>query len=490
MRGQHRQRYPDDIDPLIKYSHGLFKVMFPNVVYMYSSPIWHKFSAFVLICGFLLAALPATAQNADRVIIRDSETEAYLQDLTAPLLKGSQLHHGQVNLIIVQSSEINAFVAGGPNIFLYTGLLDETENPGELLGVIAHELGHISGGHLVGIRSALENASYESILGMVLGIGAAVATGNADIANAVIHGTQNIATRRVLAYSRLNENSADQAALSYLNSAGLNPTGLLSFMRKLQSQELVPASQQSEYIRTHPLTANRIEALRVLVEASPFKDKELPASWIERHERMKAKLTGFLHPGRVAWTYRDNDTSVAARYARAIAAYRQNNVEDALAGIDALILKEPQNPYFHEMRGQMLRDFGRVDQAVLSYKKAVDLAPDAGLIRLAYGHALLETAQNRTDYDQAIAQIQRALVREPRSSRAHRWLAIAYGRTDRGGEASRHLAEEALLQRRLEDARHHARAALQALPENSQGWLKARDILNFVDQKEDEGTAR
>jgi predicted Zn-dependent protease len=278
----------------------------------------------------------------------------------------------------------------------------------------------------------------------------------------------------------VNESSADQAAFSYITRAGLNPSGLSSFFKKLEDQELLPASQQSEYIRTHPITRDRIEAVDVLIAKSSLKDKPLPAHWREQHARMKAKLTGFIHPEQTAWAYPAEDRSVAADYARAIAAYRLNDIPTALRGIDDLITAEPGNAYFHELKGQMLVDFSRIEEAIPSYRKAIELMPGAPLLRIALAHALIESGNDKARLQDAVTQLDRALVDEKRSARVHRLLATAHGRLGHENLAKLHLAEEALLQNRLPYAKAQAEAALKGLQVGSSEWIRAKDVLNHI----------
>lgn len=433
----------------------------------------------VFLCLLALAGFgqPAGAQT----LIRDAEIEQYMQGWFEPVFQAAGMNRDQIKVIIVDDPSMNAFVAGGANIFLYTGLIQRTDDPGELIGVAAHELGHIAGGHLIRGREAMENASYESILGTIIGVGAAVLSGNSGAAGAIGTGGAAMAQRRFLSTSRTYESSADQAALRYLNDAGINPTGLLTFMEKLEEEELVPTSQQSEYVRSHPLTRNRVMAIEDGVSRSMVKSKPLPARWIDQHARMKAKLIGFLHPGRVAWTYDDRDRSIPAIYARAIAAYRQNQVKQALSLTDELIKQEPDNPWFHELKGQMLVDFSRVREGIPAYEKALALAPDAALIRIALAHAQIETAKDESaTLKQAITNLKRAHKSEPRSTRVHRLLATAYGRLGNDAAARLHLAEEALLQGKKDYAKTHAEYAAANLPKGTPDWLRAQDILSFI----------
>jgi predicted Zn-dependent protease len=437
------------------------------------------------ICIALLSALfflglstPASAQT----VIRDTEIEAYMQEWFAPIFKAANMDPARVNIILVQDPSINAFVAGGPNIFFYTGLLQKTDGPGEVIGVMAHELGHITGGHLIRGREAMENASYESILGMILGVGAAIATGEGGAAATIGTGASSMAQRSLLKNSRAFESSADQAALKYIDGAGLNPQGLGSFMKKLEGQELRALSRQAEYVQTHPLSRDRFDSIMARVNQSPNKAKPLPASWDEQHKMMIAKLTGFITPQQVVWVYDDRDKSLPAISARAIAAYRLNEVNKALGLADQLLAIEPNNPYFLELKGQMLTDFGRLKEALPYYEKAIAEKPDAGLIRISLAHVQIETAANdAAKLQKAIGNLNAALKTEQRSTRIHRLLATAYGRMGKEGEAKLHLAEEALLQRRNDYAKSQAVAAQRILRKGSVDWVRAGDIINYVE---------
>jgi predicted Zn-dependent protease len=426
-------------------------------------------------------ATPARAQT----IIRDTEIEAYMAEWFAPIFAAAGMSPDQVNIIIVQDSQVNAFVAGGSNIFFYTGLLQKTENPGEVIGVMAHELGHITGGHLIRGREAMEQASYESILGTILGVGAAIATGDGAAAATIGAASSSMASRGFLKYSRTFEASADQAALGFFERAQLNPTGLESFLEKLAGQELLPSSQQSEYVRSHPLTRSRVETVAARTSQSPHRDKPWPQEWVRQHRMMIAKLTGFITPQQVAWKYDDRDNSRESVTARAIAAYRTNDVAKALKLADQLIAMEPQNPYFLELKGQMLMDFGRVKEAVPFYERALAKKPDAGLIRIPLAHAQIESAGNNPAVlKQAIENLKRARESEPRSPRLHRLLATAYGRSGDEPRAKLHLAEEAVLQGRFENALSQAKSAEKGLKQGSADWIRANDIILHVESRE------
>lgn len=422
---------------------------------------------------------PVKAQG----VIRDTEVESYIKTWSAPVLEAADLDTESIDIILIGSNQINAFVAGGNNMFFFTGLLTATSSVGEVIGVFAHELGHIKGGHLIRGREVLENASYQALVSTLLGIGAAILVGDPGVASGIIGLGQGAAAGQFLSHSRVQESSADQAALTYLEDAGINPSGFRSFLQKLESQEVLPASQQVEYIRTHPLTRKRIDDVSTRIDTSEFATIDYPPEWVDQHARMKAKLIGYLLPEQIGYHYPQADTSIHAKYARAIASYRVNDYETSLAQMDALIALEPNNPYFYEIRGQIRRDYSRLKQAQGDYEKAISLLPPlfSGLIRLDLAHVLLENAKgDRQLILEAEKNIRLALATEERSPRAHRLLATSLGRTGRDAEAKLHLAEEALLQRNIPYAKRQARAAQKELKKDSNEYLRASDILNYI----------
>lgn len=419
----------------------------------------------------------ALASGPSRVMLRDAETEEAIKTWSEGAIRAAGLSPAQVHIVLVQDSSVNAFVAGGPNIFIHTGLLLKTENAGEVVGVVAHELGHIAGGHLIRTREVGENASLEALLGTVLGIGVAVASGDGAAAVAGAQIGRGAALSRFLSHSRVQESSADQAGFRYLSSSGLNPSGLVTFLDKLSSEELLPASEQSVYVRTHPLSRDRIEALKTRVSASPLRSATLPSGWEETHARIKAKLLAYVFPQQVLYAYKSSDSSIPALYARAVSAYRLGHVKEALDLADQLTRREPRNPYFHELKGQMLFEFGQVKNSIASYEKAVSLMPSSGLIRIALAQSLIESSQ---DLPQAIVHLKRAEQDEPKSSRIKRLLATAYGRLGKETEAQVYLAEEALMLGDHSRAVSMAEAVLAKLSPSSPEAVRARDVINSV----------
>lgn len=432
----------------------------------------------LVLVGVLWASPPAHAVT----IIRDAEIETTIKDWALPVARAADLDPGSLNIVLVQSPDINAFVAGGQNIFLYTGLIDKADNADEIVGVLAHEMGHIVGGHLLRTRERMERASYEAILGAIIGLGAAVAAGDGKAGAAAVASATSMAQQRFLSFSRDQESTADQAAVRFLSGAGVNPTGLVTFMQKLADQDVLSVNQQAMYVRTHPLSRDRVDALAAALAKDPDRHKPVPTVWADEFARVKAKLLAFIEPSRVAFVYDTNDHSVAADYARAIAAYRQNQVDDALDRIDALIAREHKNPYFYELKGQMLFDFGRIEPAAAAYRLALEYAPRQPLLQFAYARALIETPMARKETLQKAANILSLVTTaEPRNGEAYRQLGVVYGRMGNEPRAQIYLAEEAWRRGRFDEALNFVESALAKLPSHSSTAKDAQNLRTYIE---------
>lgn len=432
--------------------------------------------AFVLVLVWLA---PATARAQGLSLIRDTEIEDTVRTYATPILQAAGLQPEAVNLVLVNANVVNAFVAGGQNIFIYTGLILETDNPGELIGVLAHETGHIAGGHLLAGRDAMANASMLAVLSTLLGVAGAVASGNSDVAVGAIAGGQEAAMRSFFAFSRGQEAAADQAAVTFLNNVGWSAQGLASFFEKLGVNELLP-SREAEYVRTHPLTRDRIQAVESALARSPYARAPFPAEFYARYNTMKAKLIGYLSPDQALRIYKPEDRSADARYARAIAFFRVGATDRSLKLFDELIAEFPNNAYYREMKAQVLFENGKIAESVPYYRQAAEQLPKSGLVRLSLAHALIETYKPDV-YDEALANLKQVEKLEPLTSFTHRLMATVYGRQGNEPMARLHLAEESYLDMDLWQARQHAQAAVKTLPSGSPGRIRAQDILMMTE---------
>jgi len=454
--------------------------------------VWCFLAHLTIALPLLLNPVLASAKDGEPHLnyIRDAEIEYDLRVMMTPIMQVAGLDPDSVHFVLVQDNVINAFVAGGMNVFVYTGLIQQTDTPDQLIGVLAHELGHIAGGHLVRGTEAMRNASIEAILGMVAGLAVGVLAKNSEAGMATLGGTQELAMRNYFGFSRAQEGSADAAALRFLDGAGWSAGGFLAFMKKLEGQEYLPNSRQSEYVRTHPLTQDRVNAVAHHVDDSPLANRPLPPEYAALHARIKAKLLGFLQPSNALLRYGSKTTNLTERYARAIALYRTNKLPDALALTDTLIEAEPANPFFHELRGQMLYENGRIPESIAAYQIAVKNLPNSALLQEALGNALLQ--RNDTDSTAAaIKHLQTAIRIEPQTPGSWRALATAWGRQaeanpdgDARGLAEYALAEEAMANGNEKLAQQLASRAAKRMPPNSPYQMRVQDIRLMKEKSE------
>ncbi|MGQ3675572.1 M48 family metalloprotease [Xanthobacter sp. TB0139] len=444
----------------------------------------------------------AQAQQNSPVLIRDTEIENLMRDYTTPILSAAGLGRQNVEVVLIQNPSFNAFVADGRRIFVNTGALMDSETPNQIIGVLAHEAGHIAGGHLARMREQMAGAQAMAVVAMMLA-GAGVAAGAAagmdgrDLGQAAAAGMtlpQHMLHRSLLSYKRSEEQTADRAAVRYLDATGQSAKGMLETFRRFQRDQFFVSQRIDPYMLSHPLAHERIAALETLAKASPNYHRKDSPSLQARHALMRAKLVGFTQrPDMVARKYPSSDHSLAADYARAISAYRHSDMNSALRRIDALIARAPDNPYFHELKGQALLEGGRPAQAVAPLRKAVEMTGDAPLIRAMLGQALVGTGKSgrgkgaakstgSTTQD-AIYELIKATVREPDSPSAWRQLAIAYGQRGDKPNADLAAANAALASSEFETARHLAARARRGFSAGSPGWLKADDILKLEPPK-------
>jgi len=410
-------------------------------------------------------------------LLRDEEIERILKAISAPIFKQANISADSVNFILVEDSQLNAFVAGGKNIFINTGLILETDNIEELVGVIAHETGHIASGHLVRLTEATEGLSAKAILSSILGMAVAVGTGSAEAGVLVSTFGSDAAMKDILKHTRTQEGTADQSAIKFLKGAGLPISGLVSFMKKLESQELLPESQQSEYLRTHPLTQDRVESLQYASDNNP--KGVVPEKWVEYHQRMKAKTLGYISPDEALTIKGDG---FADKYGKAIAYFRKGDFEKSVPLTDELLKVEPKNPYLHELKGQIMFDRGNIEGSIASYKVAASILPSSSLIGVGYCQSLLEAVNDKKARELEAIKTLNLIVRmeSNRSSEPYHLLGIAYGRQGNEGMSSLSLAEEALMENNMEFARMSALRAKAKLPAGTPASLRADDILASI----------
>jgi predicted Zn-dependent protease len=428
-----------------------------------------------------LLFLREPAQARSFSFIRDAEIEDTIRLFGAPLFAVAGLEPSAVRVYLVNDPSLNAFVAGGQKIFINTGLLIASDNANQVIGVIAHETGHITGGHLARSQDALRDASAQSIMAFVLGAAAAVA-GQGRAGQAIIAGGTQYAQRSFLKYSRIQESSADQAALSMLEQTGQSAKGMLAFFDKLGDQEALLSASQDPYVRTHPLTRDRVDTIRAHVGRSTNSNVVERPEFVERHDRMRAKLIAFLRsPTTTFREYPAKDNSLSSRYARSIARHKKRETSKALALIEGLLAEYPKDPYFHEFHGQILLESGNAEAAVAPYERAVNLRPNEVLLRIGLGQAQVSVENDRY-IKAAVTNMRHAVQLAPGNPAAWRWLGMAYGRIGDIGQAALATAERYMLTGKFRDAAGQASRAERALDKGSPGWLRAQDLKNAAKQ--------
>lgn len=395
----------------------------------------------ILFLLFIFLSFELTAK--DRIsFIRDSEIEDVLtKEFCGPLLKAANLNEKSFKLFLIQDKDINAFVTGGQNLFMHTGTLQKVSDPNELQGIIAHELGHIAGGHLSKLDQELGRARALSLAGVALGAALGAMSKDFGVMAASAQGSMSMAERNLLRFSRAQETAADQSALHFLNKAGISPKGLLTMFKKLHGHVEALIYIHDPYLLTHPMTRERMHFVEHGVSTSPHKNKKCSGVLCAQLKRMVAKIDGFVnHPNKTLKKYKETDQSRIARYARALAYHKRADYGKANRLIDTLISELPQDPYYHETKGQMLFEQGKAAAACIPYREAVKLKPDCALMKISLAQAILGT--KNPAINEAKKLLDWALVREPENSLGWAMLANCHGRQGNIGMAAYALAEQ------------------------------------------------
>ncbi|NOD34176.1 MULTISPECIES: M48 family metalloprotease [unclassified Ruegeria] len=436
---------------------------------------FERVSRLASIPALMLAAvvwLAAVVQAHAQSLIRDPDIEHGLRELAFPILRAAGLNTNRVQILVINDNTFNAFVIDYNAIYVNYGLILSVESPEMLQAVIAHEAAHIANGHLArraeNLKAAQRNAGFGTALALL-----AAAAGGGEAALGIAAGTQGAALRSFLGHTRAEEASADRSATSYLRWAQISPSGMVELHRKFAGQELLSVANQDPYMRSHPTSRDRLRAAEAFLDEFGDKAVRNPSAdyWFAR---VKGKLSAFLRSP--SWTLRraKEETDRDIRMMREASAHHQNrDLSRARAAIDEALAIRPNDPYYYELKGQILLENRQISKAVQAYQSAVEMAPNNALILAGYGRALL--AQGNTD--QALTALEKARSRDFRNARLMQDLGIAYAKVGNNGMASTVTAERYALQGRLDDAGIHAKRAVARLPEGSPGWQRAQDVL-------------
>ena len=432
----------------------------------------------------------ARPQAAGPSLIRDAEIEGLLRQFSRPIFKAARINPDAVRVYVIGDDSINAFVAGGQRIFINTGLFTKTKSYEEVVGVIAHETGHISGGHLAKLQNEIGRASTERIIGMLIGAAAAVGGAAAGVDSAakagqgIILGSQATAQRRFLSYQRSMESSADQAAIKYLSATGNDPEGMLTLFQKLANDSIAMTATADPYLFSHPMPFERIRNLEVAVKKSPYFGKAEDPALRLRYELVKAKIIGYTQgPQRVFQRYPSSNTSMPARYARAVAMYRRGDMQNAIPLLDGLTDELPQSPYFWELKAQALLEAGQPERGLPAIKKARELLPNNGLLQLLHAQLLLAVGGS-ANADQALKFITLAKKTEGDSPDIFKLSAQAHAEKGDTARAELATAEFAFATGDRDLAVEKAKVAQERFKRGTPEWLRANDILTFAAKKQ------
>jgi len=425
-----------------------------------------------LLISLAVLTRPVAAQS----ILRDAETEALLADMSKPLIEAAGLQPKNVQIVMIGDNSINAFVAGGQIVYIHSGLITNAENANMVQGVIAHELGHVTGGHVIRLNEGLKVATGVMLLSLLLGA-AAMAAGAGDAGAAILGAGQQAALGKFLAFSRVQESSADAAGVLYLNKAGISGQGLVAFFKKLQNQEYrYGYSSKDAYDRTHPLSRERVTSLVDTLQSAPSWNNKSDPALEARFNRVKAKLKGYvLEPPQVMAQYPETDTSVPARYARAYAWHRGAYPDKAIEEVNALLATAPRDPYFLELKGQILLESGKPREALPALRDAVQLTGYNPLITSMFGHALIAT-EDRANFPEAERVLPSAIAKDNQNPFAWYQLGIVYDRKGDHARAALATAERYNLEGDAMRAFANARVAMAGIPRGSADWVRAQDI--------------
>lgn len=432
----------------------------------------------------LLASTCAQSFAQGIPVVRDAEIEALVRDYSRPIFNAAGLSKAGIQIVLVNDKSFNAFVAGR-RMFINTGALMQAETPNEIIGVIAHEAGHLAGGHQQRLRDQLERAKTMAIIAGLLGAGAIVAGGASDnrgLAGAGIGlatGGGEAARRSLLSYQRGEEIAADRSAITYLDKTGQSGRGMLTTFKRFQSALSLSGARVDPYRVSHPMPQDRISNLQTLIQKSPNYDKADAPALQQRHDMARFKIAAYTQ-GQAAASrmIAKSPGTLAAKYGDAQITYLNGNPRSALTKADALIKAQPNNPYFHELRGDILMKAGRPKEAAAAYGKAIQLdSAKSGLLPVMQGQALLALGTPDA-VKQAVAQINRGLERDRENISAYRYLAQAQGMLGNVAEAELATAEGYYYSAAYRDAAVFAARAQTRLKPNSPAWMRAQDIIN------------
>lgn len=408
-------------------------------------------------------------------LINDTEIEKEITNIIMPIAKAADIPENRLKIYIVRDDSFNAFVRGGEDIFVYTGLLKQIKNPNALRAVVAHELGHTIGGHMVQISQRMHDEIVRALIIQTLGVGLMVAGGNPSAGAGVMAGATGIAQQSLLSFSRDEERMADDMAIDLMIRANQNPNGLIEVFEQMRDISGEFESRINPNRINHPLTSERMNNAKLKIsklKKIPTQQKSAIAQENKNYEILRAKLIGYLDTDKnVIIKYPYTDKSDAAIYARAIANMQSGNLDTAKTGTQTLIARNPNNPYYYELLGDIEYQYGAYDDSVASYEKSLKLTKNAPQIETAL--ALVLSERNKLgDKERAKELCKRVILTEP--SPLSYWI---LARVTDGGESDWAMAEYYNMNGDKKNAKKYAKSAQKKSKKDSPEYIKSEDIL-------------
>ena len=233
-------------------------------------------------------------------------------------------------------------------------------------------------------------------------------------------------------------------------------------------------------MRSHPVASDRLARLRERVEQSPYANTKDSAELQLRHDMMRAKLSGYVdRPQTVYNRYPAKDTSLPARYARAIARNCSGRCADNLGDVDALIKEKPDNPYFWELKGNLLQSSGKHAEAVAPLRKALQLSGGAEPLIMSELAQSLASSDNSAAMDEAIELLRKSILADDSYAPSHHQLATVFYKKERYPQADLAAAQGHFAEGNIPQAKIFAKRAMAKLQRGSPEWIKAEDIANY-----------
>ena len=389
----------------------------------------------------------------------DAEIADYLNHLGFQLISSSNDPAQEFEFFALEDNAINAFALPGGFIGVNTGLILAAQSESELASVLSHEIAHVTQHHLARM---VAGQKFDSLAAMAaIAVAILAARSNPDAAQAALVGVQAGAIQRQLNFTRTHEQEADRIGLTTLQKAGFDTRALPAFFERLQKATRLVDNGAPSYLRTHPLTTERIADIANRVQQTPFR---LVADSLAFH-LVRAKLKASQMPPREAVIYfsdalgkQKHGNQIAQRYGLVLALLRSGQTAKAEKKFSVLAKMTGQNPMVATLSGKIRRANKQDKGALTFYRTATQNFPQHRALLYDYAELLLQDKR----YDQALALLVENIADHPTDSRLHELQARAYSALGNRQKAHHALARHYSLRGNLASAIEHLELARQA----------------------------